>query len=245
MTFMTILGAWVAVGLTLFIFSFLYRDNPLFKLAEHLYIGITVGYSLAITIFNVWVPKVYEPLIAFNFWPLVPALLGLCVLARFFEKISWLSRYGFAVIMGWASGLAIPVVLSSFFITQLEGTIQPIFNMGSNGIIFSGLPVGKDPISLIILALGVFTTLFYFFFSIEHTGIGKKTAKVGIYFLMIYFGAAFGATVMGRFALLYGRFVDLYTFKSATYYYATPILLVLVVASLAYYGFRLAASEKK
>lgn len=242
---MTIVGAWVAVGLTLFIFSFLYRDNPLFKIAEHLYIGITVGYSLSIMIFNTWIPKVYEPIVADNFWPLIPALLGLCVLARFFEKVSWLSRYGFAVIMGWASGLAIPAVLSTNFIKQLEGTIQPIFKMGDNGIVFSGLGIGKDPASLVILAVGVFATLFYFFFSIEHKGIGKKTARVGIYFLMIYFGAAFGKTVMGRFALLYGRFVDLYTFRSGTYYYATPILLVLVVATLAYYGLRFAASEKK
>ena len=39
----TILGAWMATGLTLFIFSFLYQDNPLFKLAEHLYVGVSVG----------------------------------------------------------------------------------------------------------------------------------------------------------------------------------------------------------
>ena len=34
-----IIGAWVATGLTLFIFTFLYKDNPLFKLAENLYVG--------------------------------------------------------------------------------------------------------------------------------------------------------------------------------------------------------------
>ena len=32
--FEVILGGWVATGLTLFILSFLYEDNPLFKLAE-------------------------------------------------------------------------------------------------------------------------------------------------------------------------------------------------------------------
>ena len=37
MPFEMIIGAWVAVGLTLFIFTFLYKDNPLFKLAENLY----------------------------------------------------------------------------------------------------------------------------------------------------------------------------------------------------------------
>jgi hypothetical protein len=46
------------------------------------------------------------------------------------------------------------------------------------------------------------TALVYFFFSIEHKGLVGKTARVGIWFLMITFGAAFGYTVMGRIALL-------------------------------------------
>jgi len=45
----TIFGAWVATGLTLFIFSFLYKDNPLFKLAENLYVGVSVGYTIVKT----------------------------------------------------------------------------------------------------------------------------------------------------------------------------------------------------
>jgi hypothetical protein len=45
----------------------------------------------------------------------------------------------------------------------------------------------------------------YFFFSIEHKGFIGKTAKVGIWFMMITFGASFGYTVMGRIALLAAR----------------------------------------
>ena len=43
-----LIGAWVFVGLTLLIFSFLYKDNPLFKIGEHLYVGISVGYSVLV-----------------------------------------------------------------------------------------------------------------------------------------------------------------------------------------------------
>jgi hypothetical protein len=48
--------------------------------------------------------------------------------------------------------------------------------------------------------------LVYFFFSLEHKGVVGKTARVGVWFLMITFGAAFGFTVMGRITLLVGRF---------------------------------------
>jgi hypothetical protein len=47
--------------------------------------------------------------------------------------------------------------------------------------------------------------MIYFFFSIEHKGLVGKTARVGIWFLMITFGASFGYTVMGRIALLAQR----------------------------------------
>ena len=54
----------------------------------------------------------------------------------------------------------------------------------------------------VFLVVGVLSCLVYFFFSVEHKGIVGKTAKLGIWFMMITFGAAFGYTVMGRIALL-------------------------------------------
>lgn len=230
---MTILGAWVAVGLTIFVFSFLYRDNPLFKIAENLFIGVSVGYSLTINIFNVWIPKVYNPLSIGDFSPLFPSILGICLLTRFIPKISWVSRFGFAFIVGYGAGLAIPATTATSFVTQIEGTVAPLF--GSSGKLDLSGPGLWNSFSVFVLAVGVVATLFYFFFSIEHKGAVQKISKVGIYFLMVYFGAAFGTTVMGRFALLYGRFFDLYTYRTKDYFFATPILIVCLVAFLIFY----------
>ncbi|GAI60092.1 unnamed protein product, partial [marine sediment metagenome] len=36
---------WIAAILTLSIYSFLYRDNIFYKFAEHLFVGVSVGYS--------------------------------------------------------------------------------------------------------------------------------------------------------------------------------------------------------
>ena len=37
------IGIWVGIGLTLCIYSFLYKDNPFFRFAEHLFVGVSVG----------------------------------------------------------------------------------------------------------------------------------------------------------------------------------------------------------
>ena len=39
------LGIIVAAGLTLSLYTFLYKDNPLFKFAEHIYVGVAAAYA--------------------------------------------------------------------------------------------------------------------------------------------------------------------------------------------------------
>ena len=71
------------------------------------------------------------------------------------------------------------------------------------------LQVGSFGMNNLLIMLGVVTTLAYFFFSKPHRGVLGITARVGIGFLMIGFGAAFGYTVMARVSLLIGRLLFL------------------------------------
>lgn len=237
-----VMGAWVATGLTLFIYSFLYKDNPLFKLGEHLYVGVSIGYSVVLVWYTVFFRLLWEPLkkgIAEHpaalgtYEPVIPALLGLLILTQFFPRVSWLSRIAFAFIVGFGSGVAIPRTVSSYILKQIEDTATPLITMGANGLSMGvDLASPQSGINTIILLIGVVSVLFYFFFSVEHTGPGMVTARTGIYFLMIAFGAAFGYTVMSRMSLLIGRFRDLITFSGAEYGYATLVLLLVTVLSL-------------
>ena len=226
MTTSVFIGAWVAAGLTLFMFSFLYKDNPFFRLGEHLYVGISMGYTIVRIHYDVMIKSLYSPVVREGkWWLLVPALLGLLVLARFVPKVSWLSRISFAVIVGFGSGVAIPRIISSNILQQVQGTLKPILNAGQR-------PFGMAQFNTVLIFVGVLTVLVYFFFSIEHKGPVQVSARIGIYFLTINFGAGFGYTVMARMSLLIGRFDDLILFASRDYAYASVILLVLVVTGL-------------
>src|SRR5437773_2538662 len=229
-----LIGAWVAVGLTLCIFSFLYKDNPLFKVGEHLYVGISVGYSVVIVWFTVFVRLVGEEITKGNYEPLIPVMIGLLIWTRFIPKIAWLSRLAFAFVVGFGSGVAIPRLVSSYILKQIEDTVNPLVTMTAGGISFNlDLANPQSGINTIVLLVGVVSVLFYFIFSVEHSGAGYVAARTGVYFLMIRFGAGFGYTVMSRMSLLIGRFADLIKFSSGDYGYATLILLVLTIVSLA------------
>ena len=234
MEFSAILGAWVGAALTLFILSFLYRDNPLFKVAENLYVGVATGYWFVIYSYDIWVPKIYMPLSAGLLWPLLPSLLGLTMLVRLHPKYSWVSRMSFAYMIGYGAGMGIPVTVTSMFLKQVSATIMPLVRLTGGAVDLTGAAVFAT-VSSLVLIIGLLCTILYFFFSAEHTGLLKVTSKIGIYFLMIYFGAAYGITVMGRFALLYGRFSELYLYSSGLYLYATPILVLLIIGFIYWY----------
>src|SRR5512134_111947 len=235
LSFDVMLGAWIATGLTLFILSFLYEDNPLFKLAEHLYVGVSLGYTIVKTYDTVVMTLIVRPIFEQGEMSLlIPVAIGFLMLTRYVPKAAWLSRYAFAFIVGVGSGLAIPRTISSFILKQIEDTVRPVLSLaGSDGVAFSmNLLNPASNLNAVIILIGVSSVLFYFFFSIEHSGPGRVVARTGIVFLMISFGAAFGYTVMARMSLLIGRLTDLIEFSDASYGRPTLWLLILTVATL-------------
>jgi hypothetical protein len=61
-------------------------------------------------------------------------------------------------------------------------------------------------LNAVIFTLGLVTSLLFFFFSREHKGALGVASRIGVFFLMIGFGAGYGYTVMSRVSLLIGRF---------------------------------------
>jgi len=243
-----IIGAWVATGLTLFIFTFLYKDNPLFKLAENLYVGVSVGYTIVKTYDTVIVHLIWKPIVENGEWSLlIPVAIGTLMLTRYVPKAAWISRYAFAFIVGVGSGLAIPRTISSFILKQIEDTVRPLLTLvPGEGVTFTwSLLNPASSLNTIIILVGVSSVLFYFFFSVEHTGPGKAVARTGIMFLMIAFGAAFGYTVMARMSLLIGRLTDLIEFTDPSYGRPSLWLLGLTILTLVVMSRRSSSKQHK
>ncbi|MDH4222157.1 MAG: hypothetical protein OEV55_01310 [candidate division Zixibacteria bacterium] len=197
----------IAVFLTICIFTFLYKDNPFYKFAEHLVVGVSAGYFAVILYYNGFVPKLIVPLRHGEWIYIIPAILGLMIWARFSRKWSWISRFSLAFYIGSGTGFAIALYMQNYVIRQLSSTM---------------LPVGFTSWQLfsnILIIIGVLSALIYFFFSKEHTGLFGRTAKVGIWTLMIGFGAGFGLTVMGRVSLLAERVIFLREYLLELKYY--------------------------
>lgn len=204
-----LLGIWIQVFLTLAIFSFLYRDNPFYKFAEHLFVGVATGYWVVLQIRNVLIPNLFQPLFGefSDPWLVIPLFLGLVLFMRLSDKYSYMSRWGMAAVVGIFAGLAIFGFGGGDLIIQIRSNVMPFidteavqaFTQKAGVITF--LNILSNPIFII----GVICVLFYFFFSTEHTGALGVVSKIGIYLLMISFGASYGNTVMARISLFIDR----------------------------------------
>jgi len=183
---------WYTAGviLTLCIFSFLIKDNPFYKFAERLVAGVAAGYWTMLIYWTNFQDKVINTMINHQWAYIIPILLGIGMWMRFSKKHSWISRYSIAFYIGISTGVSVPVFMYTAIFKQMSATIIP-FNTITN----------------ILVVIGVLCALFYFFFSKAHTGAFGVASKIGIYILMVGFGAGFGLTVMGRVALLVQRII--------------------------------------
>lgn len=222
MDFGTFLWFTGGIFLTLATFSFLYKDNPFYKVAEHLVVGVSAGYFVIILWHNGLVPKLFQPLsdgdwylIWFNsssWWYVIPAILGVMMWTRFSKNYQWVSRWPMSMYIGISVGVAIPLDMANRVVRQLHATM---YNIEAESVTqFFGredLFYVLDPfsgLSQVIVAIGAISALMYFFFSKAHTGAFGRVATFGIWVLMIGFGASFGFTVMARISLFINRMQD-------------------------------------
>ncbi len=204
---MASLGTILALILTVMVFSYIFGDNVLFKLATHIFVGVALGYATIVIIYQVFIP-------AITTGPTNVTILGflLCLFLlfkmRFIPQNAWGNTLGsitLAFVLGVGAALAIGGALFGSLIPQVSAAIV---SFRSNA--------DFDPVQvldLIIITLGTLGTLYYFMFVVRNQGplSGLREGWVrfwaGIGRLMIIFtlGALFANTVGARVALLISR----------------------------------------
>lgn len=218
--FVTILGVIATLG----IFSILYKENPVFRFCEHIFIGLATGYSAIFIWVTLIVPRwaipmaphtmVHQETAKGTWWMIYCLLLALLFYSVYFPKLAWMNRFIICVMMGYAAGagfqafmgLIAPQLTSSFRPPVTVGYTPPAAGLMNDFHFY----VGKSMIYLhpwwLLSVIVLICTFAYFFFSVEHRSrLIRQPARAGRYFLMISLGSIFGTTVMGRLSLLIAR----------------------------------------
>jgi len=211
------LGTWVAAFLTLCILSFVYKDNPFYKFAEYLFVGVSAGYFIVLNYWTVIYSNLLDPLRTafgghvaggpfrieqgdYRGLLVIPGVLGVLLFSRLSRRTAWVSRWALAVIIGVYAGLKTTGFAQGDLVAQVQASLQPLWIPGHFWA----------SVNAMIFTVGLLTSLLSFFYSREHKGGLGLVSRVGVLFLMVSFGAAYGYTVMSRVSLLIGRFQFLF-----------------------------------
>lgn len=200
-------NAWVwLMGLGMIaLFSFVYKENPFYRLFEHIYVGAAAGYTVVAN-YGTIVDRCIKPLIEKGTYGLlIPLIFGLLLYTRYFKKISYLSRWSIALLLGIGVGVSTFGQIQSMFLAQIRAGMMTLLVRDKAGALLLSRSVNN-----LIMFVGTMSVILYFFFSLEQKGWVKRGSSLGRYFMMITFGVAFGNVVMGRISLLLGALEDIF-----------------------------------
>ena len=189
-----LIGVWVGVFITLMVLSFLYKENPFFRLAEYVFIGLAAGYAFAASL-RLFIDQALNPIfVNGNLTFIVPVILGSLFYAQFTKKYSSLYRLPLSLAIGYGLGVTIWSVFATFFVKQVIATMIPLFT-GDVLTTFDN----------VVLVAGTILSLSYFILHREQKGVWGGFTKIGKYFILATLGAVFGSTVLGRMAIIIQR----------------------------------------
>lgn len=202
--------------LILMIYTILYRENPAFRLGEHLLVGATVGNAVVLAIFQIRdlaFTKVQQGLATGSIGKIayvIPILLGIALYLQFSKTYKYISRLSIAFMLAVGISLSARGLISVNVIGQIKGAIVPLTNVQN-----------------IVYTVGVVSVLLYFVYEERVSKAVGPLPKLGRYLLMITMGAYFANSIMGRLSMVIGT---LDTLLVAPNYYLIPVALLILIA---------------
>ena len=192
----------IAVALTLMVLSRILGDNPLFRAAQYLFVGASLGLAFVIAYHQVLRPAALAlaggssaALVLYG----VPLALGLLLLPRITggQRLSWAANIPLALVFGVGAALAVGGAIIGTLIPQILDTARPL--AGGAAQVAGAL----------VLALGTIITLSAFYYTVpRETGGGRVVAGaalLGHWLLMVAFGFFFAGAVQTYLSALTER----------------------------------------
>ena len=210
---------------TLLVFSYVIGDNPLFRAAVYIFVGVSSGYIAAVAVWLVILPRLVYPLMSaitsgdmFNLTVMLPlVLVSLGALMLILPRQTGLGRIVLAFLVGVGAAVTLAGALGGTLIPQVQGTINA-FDMDAAAArnIGFGEAVGSGAIILI----GTVLTLAYFHFgarqkpdgTMRRFGLIEALAWGGRIFIGIALGAVFAGVYAAALTALIERIASLINF---------------------------------
>ncbi|MGD2104746.1 MAG: hypothetical protein PVJ55_06505 [Anaerolineae bacterium] len=201
-----LVGPVIGAVLSLLVLSYLIGDNPLYRMALHVFVGALTGYSLGVVLREVLGKMVLQQLLDEPSTVLVPLILGLLVVSKGFPKRAYMGNFPVAYLVGVGTAVALGGALLGTLVPQVLASGQAL-GTASSETLRLGVLDG------IMIVLGTVCTLLAFTFAQpgrrgdthDWKRVLDGVAQVGRVFLIIAYGLAFSGAITASLSMFIGR----------------------------------------
>jgi hypothetical protein len=187
-----LIAGFVAFIFTLFIFSYLIGDNPLFRIAIYIFVGVSAGYVASVAFRQVILPDLLTPLVTGKTLLIIPLILGVLLLTKVSPRLTQLGMPTMALLVGVSAAVAVGGAVTGTLFPQIGATI----NLFDTHSATSAAQLVEMLINGVWVLAGVTTTLAYFHFSARTTSDGS-VRRFGLIELIAFIGSIFLAITLG------------------------------------------------
>jgi len=191
-----VIGLWISAILTIMITTLAWKDTPVSKTAEHIYLGVITANSVVMAwgnIDSIGIQKIMSGQILY----ILPVILGVMAYARYSKENFWIYRYPIALVVGIGVGTAMSGLVGGSVIDQIKASFWNLNVPGDIGASLNNL----------IMVVTLVSAMMYFIFTIKATRnpLATKISTFGRYAMMAAFGYSFANTIATRINQYAGR----------------------------------------
>jgi len=193
----------IAALLTVMVLSRIFGDNPFFRVAQYLFVGVSLGLAFVVAYQEVLSRAVRSaannPSINMLAFYAVPLALGVLLLPRITtdQRYSWLANIPLSLVFGVGAALAAGGAMIGTLMPQIRASAQP-----------AGQNISQI-VGVAVLAIGTVAVLCRFYFTANPKSpagqLAQRAAVLGHWVLMIAFGFFFASAVQTYMAALSER----------------------------------------
>jgi hypothetical protein len=171
-------GLVIGLLLTLFVYSFVVKDNPMYRLAVHILVGTSAGFAAVIVVNSVLIPIAdsmlsQEDRTALVLWS-IPIILAALLLTKLSPRIAWLGNSSMAVLIAVGSAVGLVGAIVGTLIPQVTARYE-------------------DALITIVVAILTILVLAYFHFTGRLTS--EAEAELPVWYSYVNLSGRFVITV--------------------------------------------------
>ena len=195
--------SWIAaIAITLAIWSWLFKDNLAFRIAQRTFVAFGAAHYFNMALVSLRNTAVNPILNGNDYIKIIPVILGLMTWLVMTEKYYWVSRYGVLVLIAITTNLSLTGMMPSMVTGQMKSLVQSLWKASS-----------AWDLAWAYIGIGIAVLIMGYFLFVWFKAPAAKLTSTSRFVMYAVFGVLFGAGLLGNMIQIAHMLIEVFVMK--------------------------------